>query len=209
MGDSDKPSTLWRGLKQAVILTAVMLGSLSMYLGVLYWRGRHATIETRLAWDEWVPFYPSWVWVYLIPYLIGPVLAAFLSEATFAWYIRRGLPVVFISIAIFALVPTKTVRQKDEVVEGLGEGFTAQLYRNMVTLDDQGGNAAPSLHVSLTCLLAFALYRDFPRCWPIWFGGAILVWLATLLTWQHHLIDVVTGALLAAVFAWWPPIRGW
>jgi membrane-associated phospholipid phosphatase len=198
---------LGRGIRQAVTLAVVMVGSLSLYLIVLYWRGRHAEIVTRLAWDEWVPFYPAWVWVYLIPYLVGPVLAGLMTPATFWWYIRRGLPVVFVSVAIFAAWPTRTVRQTDEVIQGLGDGLTAQVYRNMVGLDEAGGNAAPSLHVSLTCLLALALARDFPRAWPVWFGGALLVWLATLFTWQHHLLDVLTGALLALAFGLVPGRR--
>jgi membrane-associated phospholipid phosphatase len=74
----------------------------------------------------------------------------------------------------------------------------------MVTIDEPPANAAPSLHVSLTCLLALALVRDFPRWWPVSCAGVVLVWLATLLTRQHHLVDVLTGALLAVgvVFAW-------
>ena len=64
---------LRRRLYQAVLLTAIMLASLGLYLAVLYWRGRYATVSTRLAWDEWVPFWPAWVWVYLFPYLLARV----------------------------------------------------------------------------------------------------------------------------------------
>jgi membrane-associated phospholipid phosphatase len=77
----------------------------------------------------------------------------------------------------------------------------------MAELDANGGNAAPSLHVSLTCLLACALVRDFPRWWPVIVGGVGLVWLATLFTWQHHLLDVMTGAGLALIFALLPGVR--
>jgi hypothetical protein len=189
-----------RRLFQAVALTAIMLTALGLYLAVLYWRGQHATIETRLAWDAWVPFWPRWVWVYLFPYLLAPLIAASMSGETFRWYIRRGLPVVLVSLGIFALLPTRTVRPPVEA-SALGDGLTAWQYRRMVAIDAGGGNAAPSLHVSLTCLLACALLRDYPRGWPIILAGVGLVWLATLFTWQHHLLDVATGALLALAFA--------
>jgi membrane-associated phospholipid phosphatase len=194
---------LRRRLSQAILLTAIMLASLGLYLVVLYWRGRYATVSTRLDWDEWVPFWPGWVWVYLFPYLLAPLFAALMSANTVAWYVRRGLPVVFISLAVFAILPTRTERPPETI--DLGKGATARLYRNMIDLDEGGGNAAPSLHVSLTCLLACALLRDFPRWWPIIVGGVGLVWLSTLFTWQHHLLDVLTGALLALFFAapWW------
>ena len=74
----------------------------------------------------------------------------------------------------------------------------------MVEVDEPPANAAPSLHVSLTCLLAWALIRDYRGGWPIWFAFAAVVWAATLFTWQHHLIDVVTGALLATLMALLP-----
>jgi hypothetical protein len=184
-----------------------MLGSLALYLTVLWWRGPSAVLETQMAWDKHIPFHVGWVWIYLIPYLLGPAIAALLSPETFAWYIRRGLIVVAVSLLIFILVPTKTVRPSPELVEGLGDGLTAMLYRNMTAIDGPAANAAPSLHVSLTCLLAWAVTRDYRCGWPLWFAGAVVVWAATLFTWQHHLIDVATGVLLATLVAFLPPRR--
>ena len=52
------------------------------------------------------------------------------------------------------------------------------------------------------------LIFDFPRWWPLTVLGTLAVWAATLFTRQHHLIDVVTGALLAcAVALVWPRRR--
>jgi hypothetical protein len=202
-GPADRPDPLaWkRRLVQAVGLTTIMLGALGLYLAVLHWRGRHATLTTRLAWDDRIPFWPGWVWVYLIPYLLAPFIAASMSADTCLWYIRRGLLLVFVTLAIFIVLPTRTVRPSAEAVDSLGDGWTARLYRGMIEADEGGGNAAPSLHVSLTCLLACALIRDHARWWPVIVVGVGLVWLATLFTWQHHLLDVATGAGLALLFA--------
>ena len=71
----------------------------------------------------------------------------------------------------------------------------------LIEIDEPPANAAPSLHVSLTFLLALALVRDFPRYWFLSLGGVALVWLATLFTRQHHLIDVASGAGLALLVA--------
>lgn len=185
-----------RGVRQALILAALMFASVSLYMVILWWRGPEATIETQMAWDAWIPFWPSWVWVYLIPYLIGPITVGCLRPSTFAWYIRSALLLDFVSLMIFALLPTRTVRPE---TTGLDQSWTADLYRNMITIDGPAANAAPSLHVSLTCLLAWALIRDFPRWWLVSCAGILTVWLSTLFTYQHHLIDVVTGALLAAL----------
>jgi membrane-associated phospholipid phosphatase len=200
--------TLARGLRQAVVVAVIMFSSLGLYLAVLKWRGwegkDHVTYVESL--DEVFPFNPAWVWVYLIPYLLGPVTVALLSRSTFLWFVRRGLVVVAISLSVFILYPTQTkVREKHD----LGEGLTAAMYNNMVAIDEPPANAAPSLHVSLSCMLALALVRDFPRWWPVSIGAALLVWLATLYTRQHHVIDVLTGALVAVgvAFVPWPARR--
>lgn len=186
------------GIRQALILTVLMILSLSLYLGVLRWRGRAAVFVTEISLDRVFPFRPEWVWVYLMPYVVGPILVGMLAPATFAWFIRRGLLLVFISLAIFICFPTQIARPPATDRDG---DFTTRFYRNMATIDEPPANAAPSLHVSLTCLLAWALVRDFPRWWPAVFVGAGLVWLATLLIRQHHLIDVGSGVLLASLLA--------
>ncbi len=83
--------------------------------------------------------------------------------------------------------------------------LTGIVFEQMVAIDKPPANAAPSLHVSLTFLLALALCRDWPKWWLVIATCVILVWLATLFTHQHHLIDVATGILLASVVCWlWP-----
>jgi membrane-associated phospholipid phosphatase len=203
---AEEERTLGRAVRQALLLAAIMFSSLGLYLLVLGWRGHAAVFITHLPWDDAIPFHPEWVWVYLLPYLIGPVAIGLLSRQTFRWFVQRGLAVVFLTLAIFIVCPTQTGKRPP--ADHLGEGLTARLYQQMIAIDEPPANAAPSLHVSLTCLLAFALVRDFPRWWPLSLGCVGLVWLSTLVTRQHHLIDVATGVVLAcAVVLAWPPLR--
>ena|SRR5687767_14622130 len=196
--------TLRRFLRQAILLAIIMIASLGCYLLVLKWRGGSPRFITHTSWDEWFPYQPAWVWVYLLPYLIGPVVIGFITPATFRWFVRRGLVVVSLSLILFILVPTQVAPRPAE--HGL-VGITAMIYENMIAIDEPPANAAPSLHVSLTCLLGLALLRDFPRWWPATALGVLLVWLATLFTRQHHLIDVATGALLALFIGLFWPLR--
>jgi hypothetical protein len=192
-------SWTWKSyLRQSFELAAIMLASLGGYLLVLKWRGHEARYTTWIAADEWFPFWPGWVWAYLLPYLIGPAVIGFLHRSTFKWFVQRGLVVVGLTLLIFILVPTQTAPRPTE--HGL-TGLTGWIYTEMVKIDDPPANAAPSLHVSVTCLLALALLKDFPRWWPVTVLAVALVWLATLLTRQHHLIDVFTGAGLALAVA--------
>jgi hypothetical protein len=195
--------SLAAGVRQALFLAALTFSSLGLYLLVLRWRGSYPVFITHIPWDDWIPFAPAWVWVYLIPYLIGPALFVALSPQTFRWFVPRGLFIVGLTLVIFIVCPTQTGPRPSAAF--LGDGATGWLYHSMVEVDEPPANAAPSLHVSLTCLLALALVRDFPRLWPVWLGGVGLVWLSTLMTRQHHVIDVATGALLAVgVVVCWP-----
>jgi membrane-associated phospholipid phosphatase len=199
-----EPWTWTRGIRQAVVIAVVMFSSLGLYLVVLKWRGPagrdHITYVEQ--WDEIFPFRPGWVWVYLIPYVIGPIGMGMLSSDTFAWYIRHGLVLVGVTLTIFIIYPTQT---RPRPISDLSDGLTAQLYHNMIEIDEPPANAAPSLHVSLTCLLAWALVREFPRWGFLGFGAAVVVWLATLYTRQHHMVDVLTGALMGSMLALpWP-----
>jgi hypothetical protein len=196
--DSSSERTLTQFVVQGVLGTVTLGLSLGSYLLMLRWRGSAAQTDTQMAWEtRHIPFWPGWLYVYLFPYALAPFLLGILPWPTFVWYIKRGLLILGVSLIFFALYPTKTVRPP---VDKVGDGWTATFYRAMVATDDPPANAAPSLHVSLTCLLALALLRDFPRWWPVTIIGIGLVWLATLLTWQHHLIDVAAGAILGLVF---------
>jgi PAP2 superfamily len=198
-------TTFLRGLFQALLLAAIMLTSLGCYLFVLKWRGSAARVTTWTPFDEQLPFWPSWIWVYLMPYALGPILAGTLSVSTYWWYIRTGLVVVALTLVIFVIFPTQIdARHRAQVA---ATGLTADVYKNVTEIDDPPANAAPSLHVSLTCLLLLALLRDYPSCWPWWTGFMVLVWLSTLITRQHHVIDVGAGILLACGVAYLPKLR--
>jgi membrane-associated phospholipid phosphatase len=197
--------TLRRYIFQSSVLALVMVTALGGYLAVLNWRGKDGGQRiTWTPWDEYFPFMPGWVWVYLIPYILGPAVVGLLTARTFWWYVQRGLATVFVTLLIFILLPTQTAPRPPHNLSGP----TGQLYQWMVEIDEPPANAAPSLHVSLTFLLGLAILKDFPRWWPVTVTAVLLVWLATLFTRQHHLLDVVTGAGLALVVTLvWPPSR--
>src|SRR5947209_20243838 len=99
-----EPRTAGQFLRQAVLLAGILLAALGLYLAVLWWRGPQAELVTWTPADEWLPFRPEWVWVYLCPYLVGPAVVGLLSRETFAWFIRRGLVVVLASLAVVVVL---------------------------------------------------------------------------------------------------------
>lgn len=150
-------------------------------------------------WERHIPFVPAMI----IPYMaidLFFVLAPFITRSRFEFQtlIRRITFAILTAGMCFLLMPLTTTYGEPPRIQGfLGEVFSS--FRSM----DRPYNLCPSLHIVLRTILAdlFTRHsRNFMR-WTlhIWF---FLTGLSTLLTWQHHVIDVAGGFLLAAVCFW-------
>ena len=76
----------------------------------------------------------------------------------------------------------------------------------MLTGFDKPFNQAPSLHIALLIILWVLYARHVPR-WALWLlhPWFVLVGVSVLTTYQHHFIDLPTGALLGFLCLWlWP-----
>ncbi|MER8752707.1 phosphatase PAP2/dual specificity phosphatase family protein [Mesorhizobium sp. M1050] len=72
---------------------------------------------------------------------------------------------------------------------------------------DKPFNQAPSLHIALLVIIwDHWRHRLSGFLLPLWHGWCFLIGASVLTTWQHHFIDIPTGALLG-LFAMWlfPP----
>ena len=71
---------------------------------------------------------------------------------------------------------------------------------------DKPFNQAPSLHIALLVILWDCYSRHTPaRLRPVLHGWFALIGVSVLTTYQHHVLDIPTGALLGFVCLWlWP-----
>lgn len=116
------------------------------------------------------------------------------TRAELAVHRRRVVFVIAGGLLGFLLVPLKLAYPRPEVTGGFAPWFAA------LHAFDFPHNLFPSLHIALRTLLAdiYARQATGPSRWLVhaWFS---LVGISTLLTWQHHLVDVVGGFWLAAI----------
>ena len=146
-----------------------------------------------LEWERSLPFVP---WL-IIPYWSLDLFfcgAFFLckNRAELRLLTLRLVVVVLASAVFFLLFPMRFGWARPEP-----HGWTAPLFRALYA-NDLPYNLAPSLHISLRSLVWVA-YGARLRGWlrasvKVWF---ILIGISTLLLWQHHLLDVATGFLMA------------
>ena len=144
-------------------------------------------------WEKSVPFIPELI----VPYWSLDLLfvgAFFLPKTRGELRVlgTRVFAIITLSCACFLIWPLKF-----DLPRPLPSGWTAPLFRALYA-NDLPYNLAPSLHIGLRCLF-WITYGRHLRGWlrsamRSWF---ILIGASTLLVWQHHLMDVVTGFLMA------------
>jgi len=152
-------------------------------------------------WERAIPF---WAWT-IVPYWI---IDALYAASLFACATRRELDThgkrlltaQVAAIAVFLAAPLRFSFAPPPV-----DGIAGAMFAALRSFD-QPFNQLPSLHVALAVILA-ALYArkvaGFARVAVI--AGFVAIALSVLTTWQHHFIDVPTGALLGALCVWaWP-----
>ncbi|MDA7416856.1 phosphatase PAP2/dual specificity phosphatase family protein [Xenophilus arseniciresistens] len=168
-----------------------------------WWAGTRAQVPSVVfGWEHGMPF---WAWT-IFPYWS---INAFYALSLFLGRSRhevdrhgaRLLTAQFIAVSCFVLWPLHFSFGQPEV-----SGAPAFLF-NALRGFDQPYNQAPSLHIALAVILWDWYRRLVHARWAravlhVW---ALLICGSVLTTYQHHFIDIPTGALLGLVCVWlWP-----
>ncbi len=146
-------------------------------------------------WERAIPFVP----LTIVPYLS---IDLFFIVAPFLCRDRRELQTlaqrisfaVVVSGVCFLLLPLRFAFERPETSGWLGATFDA-----FQTLD-RPYNLVPSLHITLGVILV-VLYGTHTRgrvrfALNVWFG---LIGFSTVLTYQHHVVDIAGGLLLGSL----------
>ncbi|MNQ72631.1 hypothetical protein D3C85_873410 [compost metagenome] len=156
------------------------------------------------AWEAHVPF---WAWT-IVPYwsidlLYGFSLLLCLTRHELNRHALRLLSAQLIAVSCFLLWPLRFTFERPEM-----SGVFGWLFAVLAGFD-KPFNQAPSLHIALLVVLWVCYSRHSQGLWRaivhVWFS---LIGLSVLTTWQHHFIDLPTGALAGWLCIWlWPDDR--
>ncbi|XKM13314.1 phosphatase PAP2 family protein [Orbaceae bacterium ac157xtp] len=154
-------------------------------------------------WESAIPFLP---WT-IIPYWS---IDLFYGLSLFICTSRRellihGLRLAFASFIAcigFLLFPLKYSFTRPQ-----SEGVFGWFFQRLEAFD-LPFNQAPSLHIILLWLIWLRFYAHTPKKmrWIV-NGWALLIAISVLTTWQHHIIDVISGFLVGIVISCLLPIR--
>lgn len=183
--------------RRAVIAAALLALLFMVVYNATNWISSQRTSVGSLyfAWERHIPFVPAMI----IPYMsidLFFVAAPFLcrSRGELRTLSRRIIVAICIAGLSFLLFPLQLAVERPHA-----DGTVGALFNWFRTVD-LPYNLCPSLHIALRTILAvhFARYARGLWLWAshVWFS---LIGVSTLLTYQHHVIDVAGGFVLAAV----------
>jgi membrane-associated phospholipid phosphatase len=146
--------------------------------------------------DRWIPFDPSWTWIYL-SYYAFIIFAYFFAKTVVdrRRYIEAMALSAFVSCFIFIFFPTHIGRDPYPLDVHHSLTFWAL---DRIRFFDKAVNCLPSMHVCMSSIAAIAYGSQGLKA--AWSSGlwTVLIIYSTMATKQHYFLDVVMGLVLAA-----------
>jgi len=188
---------------------AASVGLSALFLVVYGWTNWFSAHRSNVPtlffeWERSIPFVP----LMIVPYMsidLFFVAAPFLcrSDRELTTFSKRIAAAILVGGFCFLLFPLHFAFERPHAAGWLGAFFDS--FRGM----DQPYNLLPSLHIALRTILA-DLYSRHTRglvrqASNFWF---VLIGLSAVLTYQHHVMDVVAGFALGAYCLYFFPESG-
>ncbi|HEX8594178.1 MAG TPA: phosphatase PAP2/dual specificity phosphatase family protein [Pseudomonas sp.] len=194
---------LW---KRAVVWLLLLAPFFFASYGFATWitAQRSEVPSLAFAWETHMPF---WAWT-IVPYwsidlLYGFSLLACLTRRELDTHALRLFSAQMIAVSCFLIWPLRFAFERPEL-----DGVFGWLFAVLAGFD-RPFNQAPSLHIALLVVLWVCYHRylqGFHQAWRwLLHGWFSLIGISVLTTYQHHFIDLPTGALAGWFCVWlWP-----
>ena len=202
--DSAREQGLWkRGVLWLLLLGPLFFAS---YGFANWFTGQREDVGSLVF--AWEPQIPLWPWT-IVPYWSIDLLygLSFLLPACRREMDRHALRLLaaqVICVACFLLWPLRFTFERPPLDGTFGLMF------DVLMGFDKPFNQAPSLHITLLVII-WAMFANHTRglFWRgLLHGWMALIGISVLTTWQHHFIDLPTGALAGFVCLWLLPLQG-
>lgn len=178
---------------------AASIGLSALFLAIYGWCNWFTAQRTSVPtlffeWERSIPFVPIMIAPYMsldLLFVAAPFLCG--SRRELATLVKRMATALLVAGLFFVLFPLRFAFARYPVSGWLGHLF--DWFQGL----DRPYNLLPSLHIAL-CVILSDLYARHTRgllrfASNLWF---ILIGLSAVLTYQHHLLDVVGGFALGA-----------
>ena len=179
-----------------VVVTGVVAGGYQLYFWV---QRNNLHIPTRcmeMLIDDWIPFWPEWVWFYSLLYyvMMGFTVMSIHDLAHGMHLIFGGLSLLTIGAIFYYLYPTTVPgTYRDYEVDSL-----STRYLSFIQSMDNDRNAFPSMHCAIATYIGL-IVTVIPTIGPwLGYGYITIIAVSYLVTKQHVFVDTVVGIVLGA-----------
>ena len=181
--------------KALVVSIGLSILFLIVYGGCNWITAHRTNVGTfYFEWERSIPFVPFFILPYMsidLFYVAAPFLCR--TERELSILTKRIAAAILVAGICFLLFPLRFAFPRPHAEGWLGSIF--DWFRGM----DAPYNLLPSLHAALMLILADVYFRNTRGFVRIVIGAwFFLIALSPILTYQHHLIDIVGGFVLAA-----------
>ena len=172
---------------------------LIVYGGCNWITARRPNVPTfYFEWERWISFVPFFILPYMsidLFFVAAPFLCR--NDRELKILSKRIVTAIVIAGVCFLIFPLRFAFPRPHAEGWLGAIF--DWFRGV----DAPYNLLPSLHAALMLILADVYLRHshglVRLAIIVWF---VLIALSPLLTYQHHLIDIIGGFVLAGICFW-------
>lgn len=189
-----KPALLW-----LLLLAPLFFSTYGLATWVTNQRSDVGTLV--FGWETHMPF---WAWT-IVPYwsidlLYGFSLLLPSTRHELKQHALRLLTAQVIAVSCFLIWPLRFTFERPEL-----DGVFGWLFAVLAGFD-KPFNQAPSLHIALLVILWVMYQRHTQGFWRwVVHGWFALIGVSVLTTYQHHFVDLPTGALAGWLCVWlWP-----
>lgn len=166
----------------------------SAIYGYTNWRAEFVVEKYQFyfPWELQLPFIPWMILPYFSLNLLTSVPLFLLSPGELRVLGRRLAVATFVAGIVFYFFPAPIGFVRPASVPGWDF-----LYQILWSLD-KTSNTLPSLHITYSAITVLSIWKKVKAnlrfIFLVWF---LLITFAVLFTWQHHVLDIVTGVVLA------------
>jgi membrane-associated phospholipid phosphatase len=185
--------------KALVVSAGLSILFLIVYGSCNWITSRRSNVGTiYFDWERELPFVPFFILPYMsidLFFIAAPFLCR--TDRELSIFAKRVAAAIIVAGICFLLLPLRFAFPRPHANGWLGALF--DWFRGM----DAPHNLLPSLHAALTLILLDVYFRHTRGVVRVaimmWF---VLIALSPVLTYQHHVIDIAGGLVLAAFCFW-------
>ncbi len=174
------------------------LYELTNKLNSLYFQKTRLT-QAKLFIDNYIPFSPYAIWPYLLYYvlLLTPIFLT-KNKNEFFIFLKSFVTISLVSDVTFVIFPVEGPRVN---VDLLANDLSSVVLQSLYSID-MNTNCLPSLHSAHSLLIAYSFGRQYgyqSLSFIITSIAAILVVVATMVTKQHWVLDILLAFVIVII----------